>query len=149
MTVSCTPSHSDFIVEFQSCKFSSFLKTRRSFAQEDTLTILHNPTRSPKAYINHSCEPNVAFDLSSADHTEWHVRALRQIDAGSPVTFFYLRTEWDTMEQAFETLNAQRSCLCAKFLTREELGGVLERGWASPWILVLINERDVQGDAYK
>ena len=32
--------------------------------------------------VNHSCEPNVAFDLSSDDQAEWHVRALRRIEAG-------------------------------------------------------------------
>lgn len=50
--------------------------------------------------VNHSCDPNVAFDLSSSDPNEWHVRALRRIEPGETVTFFYPSTEWD-MDQPF------------------------------------------------
>lgn len=34
--------------------------------------------------VNHSCEPNVVFDLSSKDMSHWHLRALREIKAGDP-----------------------------------------------------------------
>lgn len=75
--------------------------------------------------VNHSCEPNVAFDLSSEDQNEWHVRALKTIREGetrkclyaipatkytdhlstyAQVTFFYPSTEWD-MAQPFD-------CIC-------------------------------------
>ncbi|KAJ7173779.1 hypothetical protein C8R46DRAFT_1161527 [Mycena filopes] len=160
-----TPSHPDsFVVKFQSGDFSSFLKTRRSFVQGETLTVLRDLTTGPKAYstvqcgrgpednvelnsdflyVNHSCEPNIAFDLSSADPTEWHVRALKDIDAGSPVTFFYPSTEWE-MDQAFECQCGTKTCLGriqgAKFLTVDQ---VKERGWTSPWIVELMEERDV------
>ncbi|KAJ7035648.1 hypothetical protein C8F04DRAFT_1000763 [Mycena alexandri] len=163
MIQSYSPSHADFIVEFHG-EFSSFLKTRKSFIQGETLTVLRNLTiRSPKAYstvqcgrgvednaelnsdflyVNHSCEPNIAFDLSSTDPTEWHVRALKNIDAGSPVTFFYPSTEWE-MDQAFECQCGTETCLGriqgAKFLTTEQVN---ERGWVSPWILELMEERD-------
>lgn len=33
---------------------------------------------------NHSCEPNVAVDLSSANPANWHVRVLKDIEAGCP-----------------------------------------------------------------
>lgn len=32
--------------------------------------------------VNHSCEPNVVFDLSSSDTSKWHVRALKPIEEG-------------------------------------------------------------------
>ena len=32
--------------------------------------------------VNHSCEPNVALDLSSPDTSNWHLRALRRIEPG-------------------------------------------------------------------
>lgn len=32
--------------------------------------------------VNHSCDPNVAFDLSSSDASEWHLRALKDIHPG-------------------------------------------------------------------
>ncbi|KAJ7460623.1 hypothetical protein FB451DRAFT_1269698 [Mycena latifolia] len=144
MALSSTP-HTDFIVEFKSGNFASFLRTRKHFAKGDTLTILADLTRSRKAYstvqcgkgsqdnielnsdfvyVNHSCEPNVAFDLSSANPTNWHVRALTSIEAGSPLTFFYPSTEWE-MEQPFECECGVKSCLGriqgAKFLTRDEV----------------------------
>ncbi|KAF8196736.1 hypothetical protein K438DRAFT_1906208 [Mycena galopus ATCC 62051] len=165
MAVSYTPSHPDFFVEFKSGKFTSFLKTRRlgaGFCKGDTLTVLHNLTRSPKAYstvqcgrgsednvelnsdfvfADHSCEPNVVFDLSSADPRQWHVRAVKDIEAGSAVTFFYPSTEWD-MEQGFECHCGTESCLGriqgAKYLAKEEL--LKHGGWASPWILELMKE---------
>ncbi|KAJ7746869.1 hypothetical protein DFH07DRAFT_831613 [Mycena maculata] len=161
VSYSYTPSHTDFIVKFGSGNFSSFITTRRFLAQGDVLTVLTTVTRSHKAYstvqcgkgpqdnielnsdflyVNHSCEPNIAFDLSSADPTEWHVRALKNIDAGSPLTFFYPSTEWQ-MEQAFECQCGTKSCLGriqgAKFLTGE---AIVERGWVSPWIMELMNE---------
>ena len=34
--------------------------------------------------MNHSCEPNVAFDLSSSEISNWHIRALKPIAAGEP-----------------------------------------------------------------
>ncbi|KAJ7743102.1 hypothetical protein B0H16DRAFT_1860129, partial [Mycena metata] len=167
---SYTPSHADFIVEFQSGEFSSFLKTRRSFVQGETLTVLRNLTiRSPKAYstvqcgrgaddnvelnsdfiyVNHSCEPNIAFDLSSTDPTESEalVRPLHSCDwlcsYIAAVTFFYPSTEWE-MEQAFECQCGTKKCLGriqgANFLTVDQ---VKERGWVCPWIVELIQERD-------
>ncbi|KAJ7880325.1 hypothetical protein B0H14DRAFT_1572916 [Mycena olivaceomarginata] len=179
MSVSYSPSHPDFVVEFKSGEFTSFLKTCRNFAQGETLTVLSNLTRSPKAYssvqcgrgpednvelnsdfvfgkylplpkscfpdtaqVNHSCEPNIVFDLSSADSSKWHVRALKDIEAGSPVTFFYPSTEWD-MDQAFDCRCGTKSCLGriqgAKYLTVEEL---LRHGtWANPWILELMESK--------
>ncbi|KAJ7133031.1 hypothetical protein C8R46DRAFT_923824 [Mycena filopes] len=177
-----------FVVKFQSGDFSSFLKTRRAIVcSRRNIDGLRDLTTGPKAYstvqcgrgpednvelnsdflygkylasasINHSCEPNIAFDLSSADPTEWHVRALKDIDAGSPVTFFYPSTEWE-MDQAFECQcgtkyghgrrerccsDSVQTCLGriqgAKFLTVDQ---VKERGWTSPWIVELMEERDV------
>jgi hypothetical protein len=56
-------------------------------------------------YINHSCEPNVYFDVSKRE-----VRCLRDIEAGEELTFFYPSTEW-SMIQAFECTCGNPSCL--------------------------------------
>jgi hypothetical protein len=56
--------------------------------------------------VNHSCSPNVAFDLShprsSTDieqeryPAEWNLRTLsRPVAKGETLTFFYPSTEWD------------------------------------------------------
>jgi hypothetical protein len=34
--------------------------------------------------VNHSCDPNAAFNLSGPDQAKWHVRALKRITAGEP-----------------------------------------------------------------
>ncbi len=34
--------------------------------------------------VNHSCEPNLAFDLSSELSNDWCIRAERDIRAGEP-----------------------------------------------------------------
>jgi len=56
-------------------------------------------------YINHSCEPNVYFDVSKHE-----VQCLRDIEAGEELTFFYPSTEW-SMDQAFECTCSNPSCL--------------------------------------
>lgn len=54
----------------------------------------------PYPIVNHSCEPNVAFDVSSPNKADWHLKALRDIPIGDTLAFFYPSTEWH-MEQAF------------------------------------------------
>ena len=56
-------------------------------------------------YINHSCEPNVFFDTSSME-----VVAVREIQEGDEMTFFYPSTEWD-MAQPFTCLCGTAGCL--------------------------------------
>ncbi|CAK5273851.1 unnamed protein product [Mycena citricolor] len=93
-------------------------------------------------YVNHSCDPNAVFDLSSTDPTRWHLRALKDIMPGNTITYFYPSTEWD-MAQAFDCDCKTVECLGriqgAKYLSRSEL---IKRGWISPWILRLCDERD-------
>lgn len=55
--------------------------------------------------INHSCTPNVAFDLHSGT-----LICLRPIDIGEEFTFFYPSTEWE-MIQPFECLCNSPACL--------------------------------------
>ncbi|KAJ7050520.1 hypothetical protein C8F01DRAFT_1178633 [Mycena amicta] len=154
---------SDFIVDIQPGNFASFLKAGRFFAKGETLTFLDKATHSRKAYstvqcgrdandnielncdfvyVNHSCEPNVVFDLSDKDRTKWQVRAVQDIETGSPITFFYPSTEWE-MEQPFDcqcgSANCLKRVLGAKYLTRET---VCSRGFCNSWIIELMAERE-------
>ena len=56
-------------------------------------------------YINHSCDPNVFFDTHNMQ-----VIALRNIEQGDEMTFFYPSTEWD-MAQHFLVSAEVRSVL--------------------------------------
>ncbi|PPQ79677.1 hypothetical protein CVT25_003251 [Psilocybe cyanescens] len=101
---SYVPTHPrDFVVEFVPGEYRSSLKSLKTFQPGETLALLTGISKGPKAYssvqcgsgpgdhielnsdllyVNHSCEPNVAFDLSSSDQTKWHLKALKPINAG-------------------------------------------------------------------
>ncbi|CAE6349905.1 unnamed protein product [Rhizoctonia solani] len=104
----------------------------------------HIELNSVLVYVNHSCSPNVAFDLSSSDKEEWNLRALRDIRPGEELSFFYPSTEWD-MDQGFQCRCQTKHCLGyirgAKELSRTQ---VVERGFISVYISRLLERRDTQ-----
>lgn len=55
--------------------------------------------------LNHSCNPNVCFDT-----VEMKLIALRAIDAGEELTFFYPSTEW-SMADGFRCDCSSERCL--------------------------------------
>lgn len=102
--------------------------------------------------VNHSCYPNVAFDVSEpasdSDYpSRWHLKSLsRPIRAGEPLTFFYPSTEWD-MSQGFACACGQGEGRClgwirgAKDLPRD----VLERQeWINPHVWELKKRQQQQ-----
>jgi len=152
-----------FVVEFGSAEFDSCLRAQKFFEAGEFITRLEGLSKSPKAYtsvqcgpgpddhvelnsdlvfVNHSCEPNVAFDLSSPDPTEWHVRALSDLKVGTPLTFFYPSTEW-AMSQVFDCQCGANSCLKriqgAVYLPREELA---KRGFINSYIWAMMDNHD-------
>jgi len=56
-------------------------------------------------YINHSCDPNVFFDTYAMQIT-----ALKTIEQGDEMTFFYPSTEWD-MAQPFTCYCGSDKCI--------------------------------------
>ncbi len=70
-------------------------------------------------YINHSCDPNVFFNTTSME-----LAALKDIEPGEELSFFYPSTEWD-MAQPFVCNCKSDQCLQlikgAAFLSRESL----------------------------
>lgn len=59
----------------------------------------------PLQYINHSCNPNVFFDTKQSV-----LRAIRKIEIGEELTFFYPSTEW-SMAQGFDCICQSKDCL--------------------------------------
>jgi hypothetical protein len=55
--------------------------------------------------INHSCEPNVFFDVD-----KFQIQALKDIAKGEELTFFYPSTEWQ-MTQPFRCHCGSETCL--------------------------------------
>ncbi|GAX40566.1 nuclear protein SET [Tolypothrix sp. NIES-4075] len=56
-------------------------------------------------YINHSCNPNVFFDTENRI-----LIALRKIEIGEELTFFYPSTEW-SMNRGFNCICQNENCL--------------------------------------
>ncbi|KAJ7493442.1 hypothetical protein B0H11DRAFT_2006454 [Mycena galericulata] len=69
MALSYTESHTDFLVEFRSGCFSSFIMTRQFFAQGDVLKVLNKAKRSAKACSTVQCGRGVQ------DNVELHYTA--------------------------------------------------------------------------
>lgn len=77
------------------------------------------------AVVNHSCAPNVAFDLSHPRSSEdiqneqypaeWNLRTLsRPVAKGETLTFFYPSTEWD--------MGAPFTCACGESVGGHSIG---------------------------
>lgn len=56
-------------------------------------------------YTNHSCNPNVFFDTEN-----YNLIALKDIEIGDELTFFYPSTEWN-MDQPFVCMCGSKNCL--------------------------------------
>lgn len=56
-------------------------------------------------FVNHSCVPNVFFDTQ-----QMQLLALREIEPGDELLFFYPSTEWD-MAQPFDCFCGNSCCL--------------------------------------
>ncbi|KAL0953502.1 hypothetical protein HGRIS_004728 [Hohenbuehelia grisea] len=157
------PSHENFAVEFLPGEFSSYLKTNKAFKAGEVLAYLEGLTKGPRAYtsvqcgpgvndhvelnsdlvyVNHSCSPTIAFDMSSSDSSKWHVRALEDLEAGAAITFFYPSSEWD-MDQAFDCQCGSPNCYGriqgAAYLSKEDLQ---KQKWINPWIWRLVEQRE-------
>lgn len=85
-------------------------------------------------YINHSCQPNVVFDVDANV-----VRAIADIASGEEFTFFYPSTEWE-MDEPFDCNCGTLACLgritgasqlSPEVLTQYELSGVIRRKLAA------------------
>ncbi|KAH9004694.1 hypothetical protein EDB86DRAFT_2884976 [Lactarius hatsudake] len=162
---SYVPSHPGlFQVNFKPGNYGSVLIACKDFEAAEVIAHLAGLTKAPRSYatmqcgrgpddhvllnsdllyVNHSCDPNIAFDLSSPDQSKWRAYALKRIAIGEPLTFFYPSTEW-LMDQPFDCTCGAPSCLRriggAAILSKEEL---LSRGAVNSWIFDAIQQRDI------
>ncbi|KAL8283758.1 hypothetical protein RQP46_005553 [Phenoliferia psychrophenolica] len=66
----------------------------------------HIELMSDLLYVNHSCDPNVAFEVPASG--DWKVTALKDLKKGD--TFAYFSTEW-SMDQPFHCLCGTPRCI--------------------------------------
>lgn len=85
-------------------------------------------------YVNHSCQPNVFFDVEAGV-----LSALKDIEPGEELTFFYPSTEWE-MAEPFECHCGTSACLgtingaskmSTELLSRYKLTGIIHRKLAA------------------
>jgi hypothetical protein len=106
----------EFISEFSACH----IFTEPSYLTVQTGENKHI-TLEPDflQYINHSCDPNVFFDT-----TKMQLLALKEIQPGDELMFFYPSSEWE-MTQSFDCFCGSKQCLHkiqgASYLTREQI----------------------------
>src|SRR5262249_3108281 len=100
----------------------------------------HIELNSDLLYCNHSCDPTVAFDMENME-----VRALKDIEEGDAVTFFYPSSEWD-MVQSFQCNCGSDKCLGevkgAKWLGND----VLEGYWLNKHIRRMVERRESEAN---
>ncbi|ANB15972.1 hypothetical protein AWJ20_3621 [Sugiyamaella lignohabitans] len=120
------PSHPGILaVEVNPGSFTSRAISSRAFAPNEVVTKItgytkaqnvaystvqvsateHIELNSDLLYCNHSCDPNVVFDVS-----KYEVRAIKHIAVGDAITFFYPSSEWE-MAQSFNCTCGSSSCL--------------------------------------
>ena len=94
---------------------------------------------SDLAFINHSCDPSLVFDMR-----KFEVRVVddRALEVGDPLTFFYPSTEWD-MTQPFECKCGTPGGKCrgwidgAAKMRREEV----EKYWLNDHVVDLLADK--------
>ncbi|KAJ3360859.1 hypothetical protein HDU91_004256 [Kappamyces sp. JEL0680] len=79
-------------------------KEKKSWTTVQVAQDKHIELNSELVYMNHSCDPSVKIDCVSMQ-----VVALRALQAGDEVTFFYPSTEWD-MDQPFSCWCGAKAC---------------------------------------
>ena len=89
------------------CKFSAASEIENPTYLTVQIGINKHITLSPSflQFINHSCEPNVFFNTSTLA-----LKALKEIQPGDELVFFYPSTEWD-MTQSFQCFCGSSACL--------------------------------------
>ena len=96
------------------CRFTA----RETFAAPSRFTVQAGENKhillAPQhlQYINHSCHPNAFFDVDRLQ-----LIALREIEEGEEITFFYPSSEWE-MSETF-------TCNCGKNNCLERISGAV------------------------
>ncbi|KAM0786625.1 hypothetical protein ACM66B_002077 [Microbotryomycetes sp. NB124-2] len=95
----------------------------------------HVELMSDLLYVNHSCDPNVAFDVRGSP-SEWKVTALKDLSEGQVLTFAYFSSEWH-MEQPFVCQCGSNKCLGTIRGAKDLSEDVLSRYFVNDHILAM------------
>lgn len=95
------------------------------------------------AHLNHSCDPNVLIDAQKME-----LQAIRDIQSGEELTFFYPSTEWD-MAEPFACMCGAANCLGEISGARDLSLGVLGRYFVNHHIGVAALEHLIGLDKVK
>ncbi|ORY69151.1 hypothetical protein BCR35DRAFT_308172 [Leucosporidium creatinivorum] len=115
-------------------------------SSQDPSKCRHIELNSDLLYVNHSCDPNVAFDVRKEGN--WEVRALKDLPKGEIMTFAYFSTEWD-MDQPFTCLCGSSKCLGTIRGAKDIPAEVLKTYFINDHILALKSYQTQQTSASK
>ncbi|KAI8636863.1 hypothetical protein BD408DRAFT_478376 [Parasitella parasitica] len=96
----------------------------------------HVELNSDLLYLNHSCDPSTYLDIAKKS-----IVALKDIEKGDELTFFYPSTEWD-MAQAFNCWCGAVKCVGKVNGARHISARILEQFTLSEHVRKLLRKRD-------
>jgi hypothetical protein len=111
--------------------------SKKAYSSVQVSETSHIELNSDLVYVNHSCKPNLVFDMGKF---EVRVHEGREVKRGDGLTFFYPSSEWD-MAQPFECGCGEKECLGTIRGAGEIDEEVLSRFWLNPHIEMLMDAR--------
>jgi uncharacterized protein len=81
---------------------------------------LHLEVHAPVRFLNHSCDPNLGVRTNPSGLPDFY--AMRDISAGTELTFDYAMTEYTHYPRANPALDFDLSCACGSQSCRGRLG---------------------------
>lgn len=130
---------------------STTLADTKAYSSVQISATQHIELNSDLLYCNHSCDPNVIFNVDKLSVEVvgekerltggLEIWSLREIREGEELRFFYPSTEWD-MAQGFECSCGATQCLGLIAGARSLSDEVLSRYWLSQHIKELLKKRE-------
>jgi hypothetical protein len=111
--------------------------SKKAYSSVQVSEASHIELNSELVYVNHSCKPNLVFDMAKF---EVRVHEGREVKKGEGLTFFYPSSEWD-MAQPFECGCGEKECLGTIKGAGEIEEGLLRKFWLNAHIERLLDAK--------
>ncbi|KAF2427416.1 galactose-proton symport [Tothia fuscella] len=111
--------------------------TKKSWSSVQVGEDSHIELNSELVFINHSCDPNLVFDMAKF---EVRVHEGKELKKGDNITFFYPSSEWN-MAQPFECSCGSEKCLGTIKGAGQIEEEVIRRFWLNEHIVKMLDAR--------
>jgi hypothetical protein len=116
--------------------------SKKAYSSVQVSETTHIELNSELLYINHSCNPNLIFDMTKF---EIRVHEGRELKKGDGLSFFYPSSEWD-MAQPFPCHCGENACLETIKGAGEIEESVLRGFWLNKHIERMLDARKKSND---